>query len=102
MFKDGEPRPDNAGRKIGSINKTTRELKELILGALDKAGGLEYLTQQAKANPVAFLGLLGKVLPMQIKADLTSRKIIVHVGLSGTAGHTPTERPVAETIDSLH
>ena len=38
----------------------------MILGALDKAGGEKYLLRQAEANPVAFMGLLGKVLPLQI------------------------------------
>ncbi len=57
------------GRPKGVSNKTTRELKDMILTALDKAGGVTYLTEQAKKNPKAFLTLIGKVLPMQISGD---------------------------------
>jgi hypothetical protein len=33
---------------------------------LDGAGGVEYLEQQADKTPVAFMTLVGKVLPMQV------------------------------------
>jgi hypothetical protein len=68
------------GRKKGTPNKTTALLKDAILKAAEAAGDgdmVEYLTQQAKANPGPFLALLGKVLPMQIAGDPNSP--IVHV-----------------------
>lgn len=54
------------GRKPGSKNKFTMAVKEMILGALDKAGGIEYLARQADENPAAFMALVGKVLPTQV------------------------------------
>lgn len=60
---DGTPGP---GRPKGIGNKTTRDIKEMILAALNKAGGVEYLAAQAKTSPIAFLALLGKLLPMQV------------------------------------
>ena len=60
---------DGNGRPVGATNKITRELKEMILGALDEAGGQEYLMKQAIENPNAFMTLIGKVLPMQVKAE---------------------------------
>jgi len=36
-----------------------------------KAGGVEYLTRQAAENPGPFLGLLGKVMPREVHAELT-------------------------------
>lgn len=60
------------GRKKGTPNKTTALLKDAILKAAEAAGDgdmVEYLTQQAKANPGPFMALLGKVLPMQIIGD---------------------------------
>ena len=41
----------------------------MILGALDDAGGREYLAAQAKASPAAFLTLIGKVLPTTLAGD---------------------------------
>ena len=51
------------GRQKGSTNKTTAELKEMILGALSEVGGQAYLVQQALDNPNAFMTLVGKVVP---------------------------------------
>ena len=71
-MSDTKPRPPNAGkgRPKGTPNKVTGELKEMILGALDEAGGQKYLVQQAAGNPTAFLALLGRVLPRQVDATL--------------------------------
>ncbi len=56
------------GRPKGALNKNTAQLKDMILTALDKAGGVQYLQQQAQENPTAFLTLVGKVLPLQLNA----------------------------------
>ena len=55
------------GRKPGAQNKLTRELKDMILQALSNVGGEKYLQAQAKKNPNAFMQLVGKVLPLQVK-----------------------------------
>lgn len=54
------------GRVAGTPNKINADLKEMILGALDDAGGRGYLKQQASTSPAAFLALIGKVLPTQV------------------------------------
>lgn len=54
------------GRKPGVPNKFNASIKDMILGALKDVGGRDYLAEQARANPVAFLGLVGKVLPLQL------------------------------------
>lgn len=62
------------GRKKGVQNKITVELKDMILGALDAAGGSAYLlTQARKKNPAPFLQLVGKCLPkdMHVTATVT-------------------------------
>src|SRR5690554_4771742 len=68
--KQRKSMPRSPGRPKGVPNKTTTLLKEAILRAADEAGGsggvVEYLTLQAHQNPAAFMGLLGKVLPMQV------------------------------------
>jgi hypothetical protein len=37
----------------------------MILGAINDAGGQDYLTEQAHKNPAAFMTLLGRVLPRE-------------------------------------
>lgn len=54
------------GRKKGVPNKLTGQVREMILQALDNKGGVKYLERQADENPVAFMSLIGKVLPMQV------------------------------------
>lgn len=55
-----------AGKPKGTVSKLNRDIKEMILGALIAAGGENYLLRQSEQNPVAFLGLVGKVLPLQL------------------------------------
>lgn len=65
-------RKATSGRKPGVPNKVTHDLRMTILNALHKAdpGGAEgYLKKMAKEEPVAFLGLVGKCLPREIKVD---------------------------------
>ena len=57
------------GRRKGTPNKLTSDLREMILGALTEAGGLAYLVTQAKENPRAFLTLLGKLLPTLVTGN---------------------------------
>jgi len=65
-FKKGEKR-QNQGKR--GPNKVTAQLKEMILEALDNAGGVEYLERKANdpRTASAFLSLIGKVLPMTIQ-----------------------------------
>mgnify|MGYP000588982356 CR=1 FL=1 len=63
------------GRPKGAQNKATTQLKDMILQALDKAGGVDYLFTQAHDNPGPFIALLGKVMPMQINAELAGKII---------------------------
>lgn len=64
------PQPKGGSRK-GKQNKATKELKDMILAALDECGGVDYLVRQAKKNnPAPFMSLIGKVLPTTIKATV--------------------------------
>lgn len=64
----GTRRPSRAGmgRPKGAPNKVTSELREMIVNALDEAGGKKYLVVQAKKNGPAFLALLGRCLPKDV------------------------------------
>lgn len=65
-FKKGEKRP-NQGKR--GPNKQTKELKDMILGALDGAGGVDYLIERANdpRTASAFIALVGKVLPLTVQ-----------------------------------
>jgi hypothetical protein len=54
------------GRPKGALNVFNRDIKEMILGALSDVGGRAYLARQAEKNPNAFMGLIGRVLPLSI------------------------------------
>jgi hypothetical protein len=62
-------RTKSGGRKKGTPNKTTAQLKDMILTALGNVGGIGYLEKQASQNPTAFLTLVGKVLPLTHAGD---------------------------------
>lgn len=62
----GNIRGPGPGRPAGSPNKITGSMKEMILAAFEKAGGADWLARQADENSVAFMGLLGKLLPSDI------------------------------------
>ncbi len=50
----------------------------------DKEGLVGYLKKQAEEEPVAFMGLLGKVLPMQIQGD-ADNPLVLKVTIGGDA-----------------
>ena len=72
----GNPASLPRGRLPGTTNKTTRDLREMILASLDKAGGLEYLVKQSEANPGPYMALLAKVLPKEVSATVDMRAYI--------------------------
>ena len=76
-----KPPAAGRGRPKGSPNKATKALKDMILGALDDAGGQDYLRRQSIETPTAFMTLIGKVLPTTINADVNARVVdrIEHV-----------------------
>ena len=57
------------GSRKGIPNKISGDVKAMILAALDKAGGVDYLLKRAEDNPAAFMSLLGRVLPMTVSGD---------------------------------
>ena len=64
------PQPKGGSRK-GVPNKTTGAIKDMILTALSNAGGAEYPERRANdpRTAAAFLGLVGKVLPLQVSGE---------------------------------
>ena len=71
VAKNGRKPPAVRGNRKGAPNKNTAAIKDMILEALHGVGGVDYLMECAKDDKSrsAFLGLVGKVLPMQITGD---------------------------------
>lgn len=71
------PRPKfakgNSGRPKGTPNKATAEVKEMLRQALSEVGGVAYLVQRAQDEKTAgaFLALVGKLIPNEVKAELS-------------------------------
>lgn len=80
-FKKGEPRPKNAGRKEGSINKLTKTVKERVLEVFNelqddpKANMLNW----AKEEPTEFYKIAAKLIPADINAKVDGKIITVTV-----------------------
>lgn len=60
---------EGAGRPKGALDKNNKQLREMILGALEQKGGVAYLAAKAESHPQAFMSLLGRVLPLQVAGD---------------------------------
>jgi len=74
-FKKGDPNnpkkknPTKSGRKKGTPNKFTGQLRQIVLDAAANAhpsGVQAYLQQQAKKNPRSFMQMLTKLLPTEV------------------------------------
>jgi hypothetical protein len=66
-------KPPNAGkgRVKGVPNKVTGDIRAMIAGALEDAGGQKYLARQAIENPQAFMGLVGRTVPKELNVAVS-------------------------------
>src|SRR5215471_20472338 len=62
----GLPKTGGGSRK-GRPNRINRDIKEMVLAAINELGGTKYLAEQAQKNPALFLALVGRVLPHTVK-----------------------------------
>ena len=71
VAKSSRKPPAVRGSRKGVPNKVTADLKNMILTALSNAGGATYLEERANdpKTAAAFLGLVGKVLPLTLAGD---------------------------------
>lgn len=89
-FKKGEKRPGQ-GRPKGVINKNNQMIRDMIVTALDELGGVEYLVECAHdpKTKAAFLGLIGKVMPVQVVGDPANPlHAAITLEITGVPAHT--------------
>ena len=60
------------GRKKGTPNKATASVKQALNEAFEELGGVEALVEFGKENPRDFYNMWVKIMPTEIKQDLTS------------------------------
>ena len=98
----GLTRTSGQGRPRGSVNKVPASIKAMVEGALRQVGGQDYLARQAIENPVAFMGLVGKVLPLQL-AGADGGALIVDfrwAGDTNVATATIEHEPANTSVDT--
>lgn len=77
----------------------------MVERALHKAGGVEYLARQAEQNPVAFLSLVGRVLPLQLaghdggklEVEFRWKDAEPHTTINGVATNVDTDKRIDNT-----
>ena len=60
------------GRQKGSVNKTTASVKQALVEAFEELGGVKSLVEFGRENPRDFYALWVKIMPTEVKQDLTS------------------------------
>ncbi len=63
-------RVKTGGRKAGTPNIATADIKDMIKTALTGAGGVQYLQGVAASHPAAFCSLLGRIIPADVRATV--------------------------------
>lgn len=87
------------GRPKGSLNKVNSSLKGMILGALSDAGGKTWLAQQAEENPVAFMALLAKLLPLEFKQESAQPEALTIRVIGGLPDNIDSSEPAERTVN---
>lgn len=102
--KNGAVLPVGTGRPAGVKNKLTN-LREAVLEAFDQVGGAQYLAKLAQGSSsdrAAFVGLVAKVLPTQINANVEGGIQVQLSWLGSRSIGTTTAQtiePVTQVVD---
>ena len=90
-FTKGMTRPAGAGRRPGSPNKHTRNVREALVRALEATaedGGQEFFAGLRDSDPKTFATLVGKLIPNQthISGDEGGPVLIIKDYTGGASG----------------
>jgi hypothetical protein len=59
------------GRRPGSLNKSTASVRAAFTAAFEELGGVPALVEWARAEPKEFYKLYARLIPIDLKADIT-------------------------------
>jgi hypothetical protein len=101
-------RKTGGGSRKGRPNKHPSDIKAMIIGALNAgAGGQAFFEQQKKQNPIAFMGLIAKVLPLQVQASAGGVNLLEQLATAAMAikaqreaAALPAPAPTGPIIDA--
>ena len=68
QFTDGNR--GGPGRPRGTPNAISRDMKEMMFTALDRAGGEDYIFRFAQEHPERFMQIMGRMLPTSAAATM--------------------------------
>ena len=60
-------RRDGAGRKRGSKNKITAEIRDNVVDVFEKLGGIEHMKEWAETHPNEFYRMYSRLLPRPVE-----------------------------------
>ena len=75
----GGARP-GAGRPPGAVSPHSVEIKDMMLGALAELGGKDYMMEQGRINPAAFMAIISRMLPKDINLTGLERITVNLIG----------------------
>ena len=78
-FKKGDSKPTTSGRSKGVKNKRTVAVAAALQEAFDGIGGVEALIKYGKSDTEGFYKLWVKMLPQQIKADISLNAPLIEI-----------------------
>lgn len=84
-------RPKTGGRKPGSTNKVTKSVKESLKNVYERLGGDEAMLAWAAENPDEFYRHWIKMLPTEVKQDVTSSDGSMRPTVIEVVGVRPSE-----------
>ena len=87
-FKPGES-GNPEGKKPGTLNKSTKAVKEALEEAFEELGGVDSLVQWARRDPHGFYTIWGKMLPKDMNVSGKDGQPIVIQVLTGVPDPEP-------------
>jgi hypothetical protein len=68
------PEPEKKKKTRGK-SKLSKDMKEILHLAFERAGGVNYLVKQADAEPKAFMALIGRLVPAAVAIDVNINSV---------------------------
>jgi hypothetical protein len=90
--------PELQKKRTRGKSKLSKDMKEIIHLAFERAGGVDYLVEQARSEPKAFMGLLGRIVPNEVRLDVL---VALDLGSAMLENERNLQRLNSVTIDAI-